>query len=159
MLFFFLNRIKKNLIIGFSKRAGKNFFGRKAIFTQSGGYFTYLRAIDFKRILNMQGLLLSIEKDVKRTALLGLLAFNNGFFSYIILPYLKEVKLLEIFNGFNNELTEKSSLFLYNIPTGNFIHNIALNYGKNAILARAAGVGLFVFSKDKLNTYLKSSSG
>jgi len=159
MSLFFLKRIKKNLIIGFSKRAGRNFFGRKTIFTQSGGYFNYLRSIDFKRVLNLSGLLLSIEKDVKRTAFIGLVAFSNGFFSYILLPYMKELKIFETFNGFNNKLTERSSLFLYKIPTGNFIHNIAVNYGKNASIARAAGIGLFVFSKDEHYTYLKSRSG
>jgi len=158
MSLFFLKRIKKNLIIGSSKRAGRNFFGRKTIFTQSGGFFNYLRSIDFKRILNMSGILLSIEKDVKRTAFIGLLAFRNGFFSYIILPSLKKMEILEPFNGFNNELIEKSTLFLYNIPTGNFIHNIATKYGNNASIGRSAGVGLFVFSKDKYYTYLKSRS-
>jgi len=158
MSLFFLKRIKKNLIIGFSKRAGKNFFGRKTIFTQSGGFLNHLRSIDFKRILNLSGVLLSIEKDVKRTAYIGLISFTNGFFSYIILPYMKELKIFDDFNGFNNRLFETSSLFLYNIPTGNFIHNISLNYGKDASIARAAGVGMFVFSKDKNYTYLKSRS-
>ena len=32
----FIKRIRDFLIIGFSKRAGKNCFGRKTIFTQSG---------------------------------------------------------------------------------------------------------------------------
>lgn len=159
MSFFLLKRIKKNLIIGFSKRSGRNFFGRKTIFTQSGGYFNHLRSIDFKRTLNMTGMLLSIEKDVKRTAFIGLLSYSNGFFSYILMPYLKDVKIFEIFKGFSNKLIEKSSLFLYNIPTGNFIHNISTKYGQNANIARAAGVGLFVFSKDKYFTHLKSRSG
>ena len=33
---FLIKRVKKLLIFGFSKRAGKNCFGRKTIFTQSG---------------------------------------------------------------------------------------------------------------------------
>jgi hypothetical protein len=33
---FLIKRVKKALVLGFSKRAGKNSFGRKTIFTQSG---------------------------------------------------------------------------------------------------------------------------
>jgi len=32
----FFYRIKKQLILGFSRRSGRNFFGRKTVFTQGG---------------------------------------------------------------------------------------------------------------------------
>jgi len=44
---YFINKVKKQLIIGFSNRAGKNFFGMKTIFSQSGGLKFKLRLIDF----------------------------------------------------------------------------------------------------------------
>ena len=47
----FINRIRDFLIIGFSKRAGKNCFGRKTVFTQSGGYRLFYNHIDLKRNL------------------------------------------------------------------------------------------------------------
>ena len=82
---FFLCRIKKNLIIGFSKRAGRNFFGRKTILTQSGGIFNKNYIIDFKRNLQYNALLLIIHKDINRTGFIGLVCYENGMNSYILL--------------------------------------------------------------------------
>src|SRR2546423_885853 len=107
---FLINKIKKQLIIGFSNRAGKNFFGRKTIFTQSGGLKFKLRLIDFKRNFIGKGLLLLIEKDINRTGLIGLIFFSNGLFSYILLSSF-EYKNNFIF-GFCNFTRISSSSFL-----------------------------------------------
>ena len=61
---FFIKRIRKNLIIGISKCAGRNCFGRKTILTQSGGVRLYLNSIDFKRNLSDYFYLIRIEKNV-----------------------------------------------------------------------------------------------
>ena len=63
-----INRVRKFLIIGFSKRAGKNCFGRKTIFTQSGGYKLFYNNIDYKRNLADIFVLIRIEKSILYTS-------------------------------------------------------------------------------------------
>jgi large subunit ribosomal protein L2 len=94
-----IKRIKKTLILGFSKRAGKNCFGRKTIFTQSGGYRLFSNSIDYKRTIADIFVLLKIEKNPLYTSLLGFICYSNGFFCYIYLSdYLKNIK--SIYSGF-----------------------------------------------------------
>src|SRR5271168_425345 len=99
---FLINKIKKQLIIGFSKRAGRNFFGRKTIFTQGGGLKLKLRLIDFRRNFNGNGLLLTIEKDMNRTGFVGLVCYENGLFSYILLSSFNNIIGKTLINGFSN---------------------------------------------------------
>jgi len=157
---FFLCRIRKNLIIGFSKRAGRNFFGRKTILTQSGGVFNKNYIIDFKRNLQYNAILLTIHKDVNRTGLIGLICYENGLHSYILLSSDHiETGIGKIIYGFLNKLKKNSSTFLLNIPTGNFIHHIENIPNRGAVLSRAAGCSSFVISKDNIYTHLKMNSG
>jgi large subunit ribosomal protein L2 len=154
----FLNRVKKNLLIGFSKRAGRNFFGRKTVFTQSGGLFKKMRVIDFFRILNNNAILLTVEKDIDRTAYVGLVCFENGLYTYFLL-YHDDFKIGSLIKGFSNIFIKNSSTFLVNIPTGNFIHHIESKPGKGAKLVRAAGSSAFLISEEKNNVFLKMNSG
>jgi ribosomal protein L2 len=59
----FIKRVKKNLILGFSNKSGRNFYGRITIFTKGGGMKKKLRVLDFKRILYSQGIVISKERD------------------------------------------------------------------------------------------------
>lgn len=154
----FFNRVKKNLLIGFSKRAGRNFFGRKTVFTQSGGLFKKMRVIDFFRNLNNNCMLLSIEKDIDRTAYIGLVYFENGLSTYFLL-YHDILKLGSIIYGFVNKFKKNASTFLFNVPTGNFIHHVELKPGLGAQLVRAAGTSCFLISEEKDFVFLKMNSG
>lgn len=154
----FVNRVKKNLLIGFSKRAGRNFFGRKTVFTQSGGLFKKMRVIDFYRNLNENAILLTIEKDIDRTAFVGLVCFENGLYTYFLL-YHDLLKVGTIIYGFMNKFILNSSTFLYNIPTGNFIHHVEVKPGLGAKLVRAAGTSCFLISEEKDYVFLKMNSG
>lgn len=155
---FIIERVKKKLIIGFTKRAGRNFFGRKTIFTQGGGLFKKLRIINFKRNLNCNAILLTIEKDLKRTAFIGLVCFENGLYTYLLLSHgLNSIG--KMINGFNYKFLVNSANFLFNIPTGNFIHHIEYLPNKGAQLTRAAGSSSFLLSEDKDFVILKMNSG
>lgn len=155
---FIIKRVKKKLIIGFSKRAGRNFFGRKTIFTQGGGVFNKIRILNFKRNLIFNAILISIEKDIKRTAHVGLICYENGLYSYILLPYLNNL-IGNFIYGFNNKFLVNSSTFLFNVPTGNFVHHIELFPNKGAKLSRAAGTSSFLISQEKNYVFLKMNSG
>lgn len=156
---FLVNKVKKQLIIGFSKRAGRNFFGRKTIFTQGGGLKVKLRLIDFKRNFIGNSLLLSIEKDINRTGLIGLVCFDNGLFCYILLSSFSYVIGKTLINGFLNFNKLGSSTFLLNIPTGNIIHHIEIFPGSGGKISRAAGTSSFIISRDDNYTFLKMNSG
>jgi len=155
---FFVNRVKKNLLIGFSKRAGRNFFGRKTVFTQSGGLFKKMRVIDFFRVLNNNAMLLTVEKDIDRTGFVGLVCFENGLYTYFLL-YHDIFKIGSFIHGFVNKFILNSSTFLFNIPTGNFVHHIELKPGLGAKLVRAAGTSSFLISEEKNYVFLKMNSG
>ena len=156
---FLINKIKKKLIVGFSNRAGKNFFGRKTIFTQSGGLKFKLRLIDFKRNFIGNSILLLIEKDINRTGLVGLICFSNGLFSYILLSANNYIENLSFITGFCNFSKVGSSSFLNSIPTGNIVHHIEYVPLKSCKLSRAAGVSSFLISRDENYSFLKMNSG
>jgi len=156
---FFINKVKKQLIIGFSKRAGRNFFGRKTIFTQGGGLKVKLRLIDFKRNFTGNSVLLSIEKDISRTGYVGLVCYTNGLFSYILLSSFSYTVGKSIINGFSNYHRLNAASFLFNIPTGNIVHHIESFPGSTGKLSRAAGTSSFIVSRDENYTFLKMNSG
>jgi large subunit ribosomal protein L2 len=158
---YFLQRIKKKLIIGFSKRAGKNSFGRKTIFTQSGGLRLKLFSVDFKRNQKYNAILFSIEKKNQYTSFLGLVFFSNGIICYILLSNFMLTIGQQILGL--SLITKKNSIssYLKNIPSGNFINHIEtkVNSKKGAVIMRAAGTTCFIISKDKNYSYLKLTSG
>jgi len=153
----FLLIIKKQLIFGFSRRSGRNFFGRKTIFTQGGGLKYKKRLIDYKRNVPFNFVLLSIEKQLRNTAYIGLVCYENGLFSYIILS--DNHKVGKLMPGFLNSFKLGASTFLMNISTGNFVHHIEQFPGCGAQFTRAAGTSSFVISKDNNSVYLKMNSG
>lgn len=154
----FIVKIKKQLIFGFSRRSGRNFFGRKTVFTQGGGKKYKRRLIDYKRIIPFKFVLLSIEKQLRTTANVGLICYENGLFSYIILADIHKL-IGSLYDGFVNRFKSGASSFLLNIPTGNFIHHVEQTPGCGASLVRSAGTSCFVISKDKNSAFLKMNSG
>jgi len=134
------------------------FFGRKTIFTQGGGLKLKLRLIDFKRNFNGNSLLLTIEKDISRTGFIGLVCYENGLFSYILLASFNYTTGKTLINGFSNFNKVNSSTFLLNIPTGSVIHHIELFPGGSGLISRAAGTSSFIISKDENFTFLKMNS-
>jgi len=157
MVIFLLNRIKKKVIIGINKKSGRNSFGRKTIFTQSGGFRQFLHLIDYKRIQTDLYILLTIEKNIKYTAFIGLICFANGSFNYVILSDFMD-KIDEYYYGFCF-LLARAPTFLYNIPAGNFIHHIEIKPTNGAKLMRAAGTTAFIISQDDKFSFLKMKSG
>src|SRR5688572_23181834 len=156
---YFINKVKKQLIIGFSNRAGRNFFGRKTIFTQSGGLKFKLRLIDFGRNFTTNNILLLIEKDINRTGLLGLICSSTGLFSYILLSTKKYIEGKTMIRGFSAFGRIGSSSFLDNIPTGNIVSQIEYVPTKKCKISRAAGTSSFLVSRNNSFTFVKMNSG
>lgn len=142
---YFLSRVKKKLVFCFSKRAGRNCFGRKTIFTQSGGLSLYYYSMDLKRTTTDFFILLTIEKNYIYTGFLGLICYLNGTFVYIYLS--KYMTQLNVYYNAFNPFFFKGPTFLMNIPAGNFVHHVEVIPTKGVKLMRAAGTMCFVFSK------------
>jgi len=152
-----IKRIRNLLIIGFSKRAGKNCFGRKTIFTQSGGYKLFYNNLDLKRNMPDIFVLLRIEKSILYTSFLGFICYSNGYFCYIFLSdFIKNLKT--IYSGFVTNYKYAPS-FLSLIPAGNFIHHIEITPTKGVQIMRAAGTMGFIISKENNYSFLKMKSG
>jgi len=155
---FFINKLKKKFLLGYSKRSGRNFFGRKTIYTQSGGLKSKLYKIDFKRLNVSTGVLLTIEKDINRTGYIGLICFENGLFSYILLSNL-QTELNSFVYGFVNFSKINCPMFFNKIKSGNFVYHVETRPGLGAQLIRSAGSSSFVISKDLKFSFLKMNSG
>jgi len=154
---FLLSRVRKKLIIGINRKSGRNSFGRKTIYTQSGGYRQYLYSLDFKRTNRNLLILLSIEKNNKFTAFIGLVCYANGLFNYLILSDFMNLND-DYYYGFRYVLA-KAPTFLFNIPAGNFIHHVEIKPTKGAKMMRAAGTTAFIISQDDNFSFLKMKSG
>ena len=158
-----LKRVKKNLILGISKKSGHNFYGRITVFCKGGLLKLKQRVIDFRRICESDGLILSIEKDWKRTGFVGLVYYSIGLFSYILLEdTLKMFSVVYKFPYYKIERVAKGmSFFLKDISVGSPISHIELIPGKGAQLCRSAGARCFIFSRDFLTNLfvLKLRSG
>lgn len=147
--------------LSFGKKniSGRNNTGKIMNYHRGGGCKKKLRIIDYKRyIWNLYAIVLRIEFDPNRSALLCLIAYSNGILSYIIAPE-------KIFVGdrilskddvlFNNGNTT----YLKNIPIGIKIHNIELKLNQGAQFIRAAGTYATIISKEQNYVVIKLKSG
>jgi len=156
--------LKKKLTKGLKSTGGRNFLGRICIkgkgFCNSSKKQIY-RYIDFYRRINKSGILLKIFYDPNRTGKIGLILYENGLSSYILLQ--KGINLYNIINSgnflFNNNIKKGDSFLLYNIPLFSVISNIENKPFKGGNLCRAANVSGLLISKDKINGILKLNSG
>jgi len=159
-MFFF--KVANRLKLGTYKRTGKNFSGKTCVFHRGGGNVKFYRLVDFYRRLNSFGVVCSILYDPNRSAYLGLVLYDNGFFSYIILA--NGVALGQrIFSGTTMSskgfLTKGSSLNLSSIGLFGIISNVESRPYFGASIARAAGVGAMVVASTKEIITLKLKSG
>lgn len=145
--------------MGFSGKAGKNFYGRITVFHKSNSYSKKNRILDLKRILCSNGCLFGLEKKPSYTSYIGFLFYFTGIFSYIISP--ENLKIGKSYKGFCWQVNKKESftIFLKNLVTGLWVHHIELRPGNGGVISRAAGTGSFVYSKFLDKIFLKMPSG
>ena len=130
---------EKRLLRKTKNNAGRNNQGKITVRHRGGGVKRKYRLIDFKR--NKDGIIgtvTSIEYDPNRSANIALITYADGEKRYIIAPLnLKVGDKIE--SGENVDIKVGNALPLMNIPVGTVVHNIELNPGKGAQLARSAG--------------------
>jgi len=147
----------RKLIKILPKKSGRNATGKITTRHQGGREKRFLREIDFKRDKkDIKAKVMSIEYDPNRTADIALLFYADGEKRYIISPVGLEVGQ-ELLSGEEVEVKPGNALPLNKIPLGTVIHNIELRPGKGGQIARGAGTGTTLMSKEEKNAIFKTS--
>jgi large subunit ribosomal protein L2 len=147
-------------LLGPKKRSGgRNNEGKMTMRYVGGGHKQIYRLIDFKRDKDgIPAVVKSIEYDPNRTARIALLFYKDGDKRYIIAPNGLKVGQ-ELLSGKGVAPEIGNSLFLSEIPFGTVIHNIELQPGQGAKMARSAGSYAQLMSRDGKFAIIKLPSG
>jgi len=133
--------------------------GRISVRRRGGGHKRKYRIIDFKREkTGVPGNVVSIEYDPNRSANIALVVYADGEKRYIIAPKGLTVGTT-VQSGPDVPLAVGNALPLDNIPLGMTVHNVELQYGKGAQLARAAGASAVIVAKEGDYVTLRLPSG
>ena len=153
------NTPEKSLLVNKSKTGGRNNQGKITVRHIGGGNRRKYRLIDFKRNKDgVKGKVASIEYDPNRSANIALINYFDGEKRYIIAPLnLKVGDVIE--SGVNADIKVGNALPLENIPVGTLVHNIELNPGAGAKLARSAGSSAQILGREGKYIILRLKSG
>ena len=150
---------EKSLVVSLKGTGGRNAEGRITARHRGGGHKRKYRIIDFKR--NKDGVpakIAAIEYDPNRSARIALLHYLDGEKRYIIAPVgLNVGDMVE--SGPNADIKPGNALPIANIPVGTVIHNIELQPGKGAQMARSAGIGAQLMAKENGYAQIRLPSG
>ena len=124
-----------------------------------GGHKKQFRVIDFKREKDgIPAVVKSVEYDPNRSARIALLHYADGEKRYIIAPHGIKVDQT-ITSGKGSAPEIGNTLLLEEIPYGTIIHNIELQPGQGAKLARSAGSYAQLMSREGRFASIKMPSG
>ncbi len=141
------------------KHSGRNAIGKVTTRHQGGRQKRFLRKIDFKRDKReMEAQVVSIEYEPNRGADIALLYYPDGEKRYILAPVGLKVGD-KVITGEKVNYKIGNALPLKRIPFGTVIHNIELTPGKGGQIARGAGTGVTIASKEKGYVVVKLPSG
>ncbi|MGB0390390.1 MAG: 50S ribosomal protein L2 [Salibacteraceae bacterium] len=150
---------EKSLLATKKRSGGRNATGRMTIRNIGGGHKQRYRIIDFKREkFGVEGKVKTIEYDPNRSARIALVVYADGEKRYIIAPTGLEVGQV-ILSGKGVQPEVGNTLYLSEIPLGTIIHNIELNPGQGAKMARSAGSYAQLAAKDGKFAVIKLPSG
>lgn len=138
----------RSLVKILPKNSGRDAVGHVSVRHQGGRQKRYYREIDFKRDkYDIFGKIVSIEYDPNRTANVALVNYSDGDKRYILHP--EGLKVGDnVSSGSNAEIKLGNALPLSGMPIGTVVHNVELSKGSGGILARGAGNGATILSKE-----------
>jgi len=150
---------EKSLVVTLKKNGGRNNQGRITVRHRGGGAKRKYRIIDFRRDKDgVIGTVTSIEYDPNRTANIALISYTDGEKRYILAP--KGLKVGDkIESGENADIKVGNALPLNNIPVGTMVHNVELNPGAGAKMARSAGSSVQILGKEGKYVIIRLKSG
>jgi len=150
---------EKTLLTPIKRTGGRNSQGRRAMRYIGGGHKKMYRIIDFKRNKkDIPATVNSIEYDPNRTAFIALLHYADGEKRYIIAPQGLTVGM-KVMSGDTVAPDLGNALPMKNMPLGTIIHNIELQPGQGAKMARSAGASAQLNAKEEKYAVLKMPSG
>jgi large subunit ribosomal protein L2 len=151
---------EKSLLVIKKKNSGRNSGGKITVRHQGGGERRYLRLVDFKREkFDIPAVVKTIEYDPNRGPRIALVVYKDGAKRYIIVPNGLEVGATIMSSKKAIEPKVGNAMPLEFIPAGLPVHNVELEPGQGARLARGAGNALFVMSVEKKFAQVKLPSG
>lgn len=149
----------KKLFTILSKKSGRNSQGRVTVRHQGGRQKQFLREVDFKRDKrDISARVEGIEYDPTRGAEIALLIYKDGEKRYILCPRGLAVGA-QVISSKKAEVVVGNSLPVKKVPVGTVIHCVELRPGKGGQLARGAGNGVIIQSKEKDWVTIKLPSG
>ena len=153
------DRPEKSLTKGITSTGGRSSTGQMTVRYRGGGHKRRYRIIDFWRDKHdIPATVKTIEYDPNRTAFIALVAYADGEKRYIIAPEgLKVGSQIVSGNGVAPEVG--NALTLKDVPLGTLLHNIELQPGKGACIARSAGTYAQLTAKDGKYAILRMPSG
>lgn len=150
---------EKSLLTPQKSKAGRNAQGRRTMRYRGGGHKSHYRIIDFKRDkFGIEGTIKTIEYDPNRTAFIALVVYADGEKRYIIAPQGIAVGT-KIISGDAVAPEVGNALKFKNMPLGTVVHNIEMNPGRGAKIARSAGTYAQLSAKEEKYAVLKMPSG
>ncbi|PKB72907.1 MAG: 50S ribosomal protein L2 [SAR202 cluster bacterium Io17-Chloro-G7] len=150
---------EKSLLSPLANHAGRNNRGKITTRSRGGGSRRMYRNVDFKRTKDgVPARVVSIEYDPNRTTRIALIFYADGEKSYILAPHALSVGDW-VQSGPDAEISPGNNLSLRSIPTGTIIHNLELTPGRGGQLARSAGVGAQVLSREGEYVLIRLPSG
>lgn len=149
-----------SLTVALKESGGRNSSGRKTVNRGPRAHRRKLRLIDWKRneFDGIPGKLMRFEYDPNRSALIGLVRYDNGAKRYIILPKGLDIGAT-VLSGPDSPIAPGNCLALQDIPLGSVIHNIELKPGKGAQMIRSAGGSAQLKGKDGKYAIIQLRSG
>ncbi len=150
---------EKSLLAQKKRSSGRNVHGRITSRHRGGGHKQRYRIIDFRRAKDgIPAKVAAIEYDPNRNARIALLHYRDGEKAYILQPVGVQVgDILE--SGSGADIRPGNALPLRNIPAGTVVHAIELRPGGGAKMARSAGTGVQLMSKEGEKALLRLPSG
>jgi large subunit ribosomal protein L2 len=150
---------EKSLVETKKRTGGRNTSGHMTMRYIGGGHKKKYRVIDFKR--NKKGMdatIRTVEYDPNRTSFIALVEYTDGEKRYIIAPQGLQVGMT-ISSGDNVAPEIGNALMLKNMPLGTMVHNIEMQPGQGAKIARSAGSSAQLTNKEDKYAILKMPSG
>ena len=150
---------EKSLTQPLKRTAARNNTGMITVRHVGGGHKRRYRMVDFKRNrLDIPAKVTAIEYDPNRTARIALIVYADGVKAYIIAPVGLNVGDA-VLSSDKADIKPGNSLPLASIPVGTTIHNLEVRPGKGAQLARGAGSGAILVSKEGEYCQVRLPSG
>ncbi|NDD27169.1 MAG: 50S ribosomal protein L2 [Proteobacteria bacterium] len=150
---------EESLLEPLHKSGGRNAQGRVTSRHRGGGVKRMYRIIDWKRRKDGRwAKVAAVEYDPNRSARIALLHYEDGEKRYILAPLgIKPGD--KVISGETADIKPGNAMPLVAIPVGTLIHNLELQPGRGAQLARSAGAYAQLMAKEGPMAQVRLPSG